>query len=115
MLRAVAVLIALVVSVAHAQDTLRAHAVRRDSPITIDGRLDDAAWLKAPRQSGFTQRFPKDGAKATFETSFAIIYDDDAIYVGVWADDPAPDQIRRLLVRRDLDNSATDAIAIGID
>jgi uncharacterized protein DUF5916 len=94
--------------------TVRAHAIRRTGSISIDGNLDEPAWAAAPKQSGFTQRFPKDGAKASYETRFAILYDDEAIYVGVWADDPDPRQIRRLLTRRDVDSPA-DAIAVGID
>lgn len=93
---------------------LRAHALRRTTSVKIDGRLDDEAWASAPRQTGFTQRFPRDGGKADHETSFAILYDDEAIFVGVWADDPEPDKIRRLLTRRDVDSQA-DAIAVGFD
>src|SRR5262249_34683662 len=95
-------------------DALRARAVRRTGEITVDGKLDEPAWAAAPKQGGFTQRFPKDGAKADYHTSFAVLYDDDAVYVGVWADDPEPARIRRLLVRRDLDSTA-DQIAIGFD
>lgn len=93
---------------------VRAHAIRREGSISIDGRLDEAGWAKAPKQGGFTQRFPKDGAKADLETRFAVIYDDRALYVGVWADDPHPERIRKLLTRRDVDGPA-DAIAIGFD
>ncbi len=92
----------------------RAHATRRSSSISIDGRLDEAQWSNAPRQGGFTQRFPKDGAKASQDTQFALLYDDDAIYVGVWANDPEPTKIRRTLTRRDVDALA-DAVLIGID
>ena len=92
----------------------RARAVRRAGPVTIDGRLDDAAWRDAPRHDGFTQRFPQEGAKASFETSFSVLYDDSAVYVGVWASDPEPAKIRRTLTRRDVEGTA-DAIAIGID
>jgi Domain of unknown function (DUF5916)/Carbohydrate family 9 binding domain-like len=92
----------------------RARAVRRAGPVVIDGRLDEAVWRDAPHHAGFTQRFPKEGAKASYETSFAVLYDDSAIYVGVWADDPEPHKVRRTLTRRDVEGSA-DAIAVGID
>jgi hypothetical protein len=88
--------------------------MRRTGDITVDGHLDEATWAVAPKQAGFTQRFPVSGARATYETSFAVLYDDDAVYVGVWADDPDPGHIRRLLHRRDIDSSA-DWIAIGFD
>ncbi len=93
---------------------VRAHAKRREGSISIDGHLDESAWANAPKQGNFTQRFPKDGAKADLETRFAVLYDDAALYVGVWADDPHPERIRKLLTRRDVDSPA-DAIAIGFD
>jgi hypothetical protein len=92
----------------------RAHAVRRTTAITIDGKLDEAAWSSATKQGGFTQRFPKDGVAASHDTQFSVLYDDHAIYVAVWAHDAHPEQIRRLLTRRDVD-SISDVIAIGID
>jgi hypothetical protein len=92
----------------------RAHAIRRTGALAIDGRLDEPAWTSAPRQRGFSQRFPKEGGKAELETSFAILYDDAAVYVGVWADDPEPHNIRRLLTRRDVD-SPGDAVTVAID
>ncbi len=106
-------------SFAHAETevvppSVRAHAARRTGSISIDGRLEEAVWAAAPKQSGFTQRFPKDGIKAELDTTFAVVYDDSAIYVGVWAADPKPLEIRRLLTRRDVE-SPTDFVAIGID
>jgi hypothetical protein len=107
-------IVVLASSLALADVPSRAHAVRRDGAVAIDGVLDDAAWTKAPTHTGFSQRFPKDGAVASMETRFAMVYDDDALYVGVWLDDPEPAKIRRLLTRRDVDVLA-DAILIGID
>jgi hypothetical protein len=104
-------------AVARADDlapSVRARAVRRAGPISIDGQLDEAGWAAAPKQTGFVQRFPKDATKPSAETHFAILYDDEAIFVGVWADDPRPDLIRKLLTRRDVD-SAADAVTIAFD
>jgi hypothetical protein len=103
-------------SVAHAQlsPTVRARAVRRTGSIAVDGRLDEAAWSAAPRQTGFVQRFPKDASKPSVETHFSIVYDDDAVFVGVWADDARPDLIRSLLTRRDV-NAPADAITVAFD
>ncbi len=108
-------LIALLLAprVARAED-VRAHAQRITSSLTIDGHLDEAAWQAAPKQSHFIQRYPKDGAKADVETSFAILYDDSAIYVGVWAADPEPAKIKNLLTRRDVD-VLSDLVVIAFD
>jgi hypothetical protein len=94
--------------------SVRAHAVRRSGPISVDGRLDEPGWSAAPKQSGFVQRFPKDASKPSVETRFAILYDDEAIFVGVWADDPQPELIRALLTRRDVDSPA-DAVTVAFD
>jgi hypothetical protein len=113
MLRSIVLIVLVCASVVQA-DAPHAHAVRRTGSITIDGHLDEPAWAAAPKQTGFTQRFPQDGKPATMQTTFAILYDDDAVYVGVWCDDPDPEHIRRLLHRRDIDSPA-DWINIGID
>jgi len=94
--------------------SVRAHAMRRSGAIAIDGRLDEAGWADAPRQTGFVQRFPKDATTPSVATHFAILYDDDAIFVGVWADDPRPELIRALLTRRDVDSPA-DAVTVAFD
>jgi len=104
-------------SVARANDvppSVRAHAMRRPCAIAIDGRLDEPGWDAAPKQGGFIQRFPKDAAAPSAETRFAVLYDDRAIFVGVWADDPHPELIRALLTRRDVDAPA-DAVTVAFD
>ncbi|HEV7554183.1 MAG TPA: DUF5916 domain-containing protein, partial [Kofleriaceae bacterium] len=95
--------------------SVRTHAVRRTGDLTIDGHLDEPAWQTAKRETGFIQHQPKDGAKATQDTSFAALYDDEAIYVGVWCDDSHPELIRPLLTRRDVDNGTADAVMVAID
>ena len=112
----IAVLLALG-SAAGADDAtpaVRARAIRRSGSISIDGRLDEADWAAAPKHGGFLQRFPKDASPPSVETRFAVLYDDAAIFIGVWADDPHPELIRALLTRRDVDAPA-DAVVIGID
>jgi len=112
------VFLILCASVAAHADTLplevRARATKRTSPVAIDGKLDESIWSSVPHQGGFTQRIPKDGAKPSNETEFALLYDEQAIYVGVWAHDSEPEHIRRLLTRRDVDALA-DVIAVGVD
>ena len=109
-------LIACASSIAHAQPppAVRAHAVRLVGSVNVDGKLDDPCWQTAPKQSHFVQHFPGDGSKPELETQFAIVYDDDAIYVAVWADDPHPELIRALLTRRDVD-ALSDEVIIGFD
>jgi hypothetical protein len=88
---------------------VHAHATRRTQAITIDGRPDEDAWRSATRSGAFTQRFPVDGAPAALPTEFAVLYDDDSLYVGVWASDPDPAQVRATLARRDARSASSHA------
>jgi hypothetical protein len=88
-------------------------AVRRDGAIIIDGKLDDAAWAKAPVFNQFSEAFPNVG-RADTTTRVRVLYDDDAIYVAVQALDAHPDSIAAQLARRDA-NSYSDRIYVNID
>ena len=86
-------------------------AVRRTTPITIDGKLDDAAWATAEPTGGMVQSYPKPGAVAPDQTEVRVLYDDDALYVGIRMFDAHPDSIAAGLARRD----ATAATGIYSD
>ena len=62
-------------------------------PPLIDGRLDDAAWGPVAPMTGFTQREPQDGRPASERTEVRVVFDDEALYVGVWAFDSRPAEI----------------------
>ena len=79
----------------HGQPVVLADRTR--TPITIDGRLDEEAWALAPVQSGFRQRDPDEGQPATERTELRLLYDDDALYVGVRLHDRDPGHIVRQL------------------
>jgi hypothetical protein len=74
-------------------------AARRTGPITLDGKLDEAAWQVVPWGDRFTQVEPDEAAPASVATRFKILWDDEAIYVGVECDDPEKPVAR--LSRRD--------------
>lgn len=80
----------------------------------IDGKLDESAWASAAAGDGFTVRFPDEGAAAHEATEVRVLYDDDALYVGVRAHDDDPHGIRAVMGRRD-DASASDWIEVGVD
>ncbi len=58
-------------------------AERTSASPVVDGRLDEAAWQKAPASSGFTQKLPEDGVAPAEPTVVRVLYDDSAIYVGI--------------------------------
>ena len=69
--------------------------------VTVDGRLDEAAWAAAAPATGFVQLEPDQGRPASEPTEVRILVDDDAVYVGAHLGDGDPDGIVARLGRRD--------------
>jgi hypothetical protein len=90
-------------------------AVRTSGSINIDGRLNEPAWASAPPATDFTQSYPQVGAKATDPTEVRILYDDDALYVGVRMFDSRPDLIAAQLARRDASGIYSDWLHVMVD
>ncbi len=78
-----------------------AAAARRNGPIQIDGKLDEAAWNAATPITDFRQYDPNEGQPASEKTEARILVDDDAVYVGWRLFDREPDKIQSQLARRD--------------
>src|SRR5262245_5142654 len=55
-------------------------ATRATGPISINGILDEPAWVNAPVAHDFIQNDPREGEPATFDTEVRVLYDDQAIY-----------------------------------
>jgi hypothetical protein len=90
-----------------------AAAARAPSPPKIDGVLDDPAWEAAPVQDAFTQKFPNERAAPTGKTSFRVLYDDDALYIGIACEQPDAPIVARL-TRRDR-FIESDRVSVSID
>jgi hypothetical protein len=86
-------------------------AARRTAPVTIDGKLDEGAWAAAEPSGQMVQSYPTPGAPAPDQTEVRVLYDDDALYVGIRMFDAHPDSIAAGLARRD----ATAATGIYSD
>ena len=69
--------------------------------ITIDGKLNEAAWINASWQDDFTGYEPYEGKAPSQKTEFAILLDENYIYVGFKSYDTSPDSIVHRLSRRD--------------
>src|SRR5262249_21362067 len=67
----------------------RLTALRTSGPVRIDGVLDEATWAAAPVAEQFVQEGPAPGEPSRLRTSFRVMFDDAALYVGVRLDDPA--------------------------
>ncbi|MCZ0935777.1 MAG: DUF5916 domain-containing protein [Gemmatimonadetes bacterium] len=90
-------------------------AVRTAEAPAIDGVLDDAAWNGAPVMTDFIQREPFDGQPASERTEVRMVFDDEAIYVGVWAFDEDPAAIIPGDRIRDAEVSETDHVLLAFD
>jgi len=62
---------------------------RTGSPGRLDGKADDAAWLKAPRSPRFVDMVT--GEPGYFDTRAAALWDDDNLYVTFWVEEPFPE------------------------
>ena len=101
----------------HAQEGPRraARAISTDQPPVVDGRLDDEAWRDAPVMDGFIQREPDDGQAASHATEVRVVFDDEALYVGVWLHDSGPEGIVPGEAIRDYDLEQSDAVMLIFD
>jgi hypothetical protein len=94
--------------------TLR--ATRIDTPLTIDGVLDEAAYRNVRPITHFIQQEPSEGQPATERTEAWLFYDDRQFYVSVRAYDSAPERRVANELRRDSFNIfQNDNITISID
>src|SRR6202451_121249 len=59
---------------------------RTNGPLSIDGKLDEPSWLAAPKSTAFVDIMT--GEPAWFDTRVALLWDDDHLYFGFWAEEP---------------------------
>ncbi len=114
---ALAVVVAAVPVGVLAQSTRVVHAhARGDAAIAIDGVLDEPVWHAAEEASHFVQREPRAGRRPPVDTHVRVLFDADALYVGIVCD-LLPGEIPRALEsRRDSgDIYAEDAVTVKLD
>jgi len=76
----------------------------------LDGNLIEEVWEQATWESDFLQHEPEEGKVASQKTSFAVVYDDNFIYIALRAYDNNPDSIVQRMTRRD----AIDGDQMGV-
>ena len=89
-------------------------AKRINQNIVLDANFEEHSWKNANWTTGFTQLKPVPGNKPSKPTEVAIIYDQEALYVGVKCFDH-PDSVSHVLSTRDDFNPNLDLFAIFID
>ncbi len=87
---------------------------RLDTIVTIDGNLNEGAWSRAARLTGFSQYQPVDGRLAEEPTEVLVWYAPDAIYFGIRAREIHGNVVRATHANRDNIDSE-DQIQILLD
>jgi hypothetical protein len=91
-----------------------ASRITEEAP-AIDGALDERAWREAVPLTGFVQAEPFEGSPASEHTEVRILYDDEAIYVGVVLHDRDPSLIVTTDTRRDANLEEMDSFQMIFD
>ena len=91
------------------------HAVSTESPLKVDGILDEPGWGDALAASQFIQLQPEKGRPASERTEVRILFDDHHVYFGFWCYDEEPDKIAARMTRRDMDLREDDSVYVLID
>jgi hypothetical protein len=102
-------------SIACADESNVAHAIRATTAIRIDGDLSDETWQAAPALSRFYEVYPGDHTPPPVETEVKFAFDDHYVYIGAHMHDPAPAQMRTPFVRRDRVGAGQDYVQFFID
>lgn len=82
--------------------------------VSIDGRLDEEAWVAATPVTNLIQDQPVEGAQPTERTEIRVLIGSDALYIGASMLESNPANIRPRLARRD-EPVDGDVFAVAID
>ena len=97
---------------AHAMTAVR---LQPDERIVLDGTLSHPAWQRAPEHGHFVEKMPNTGGVPAHATRVQVLFDEQALYVGVRALDAEPERIRAPLVRHDNVNRTQDFVVVYLD
>jgi len=89
------------------------HVCETTTPITVDGRLDEAAYRQAPQVSNFLDHLLKRPTK--FRTTVHVLKDANTLYLGVTCFEP---RTKRLKIKETKENGnvwADDCIEVFLD
>ena len=94
---------------------IRAVRLRPGERIAIDGTLDNPAWQRAPVYDDFIENEPHRDAKPLYRTEVRVLFDEQAVYVGVTSFDDHPENIVAPLVRQDKVIRTQDFVVLYLD
>lgn len=112
-MKGIFILILFLISFIAFSQTKTYTSLRAVTAPNIDGQLTDNCWINAEWGNNFVQYEPNSGADPSHQTQFAIVFDDNNLYVAIKAIDADPNKIVNRISRRDEVDG--DWVAIGID
>jgi len=92
-----------------------AERLRDGERVMLDGRLDEAFWIRASPATDFMQQEPNPGATPSERTEVRIAFDRDNLYIGVVNFDSEPDRLLGNTMKRDEFLTADDRFMWTID
>ena len=90
-------------------------AAETRAPITLDGALDEEVWRTAQPAGDFIQAEPQEGQAATEPTDVRIVYDHEALYIGVICHDTPPSALVVNDIRKDFGTGEQDSFELILD
>ena len=105
----------LAVCILSASDRPTVTAHWTDSPITVDGVLDEPIWQTIQPITEFVQRLPHDGDTPSEKSEMRIAYDSKYLYMGLTFHDKNPELIRSSILSRGGWIHRDDFVWIGLD
>ena len=84
---------------------------KTDSPVVIDGKLDEPAWQNAARYETWYETNPGDNIEPSVKTLGYVTYDAKFLYVAIEAFDPKPSDIRAVYGDHDQISGQSDDFA----
>ena len=98
------------------QDRIRVvQAVKVDTAPVIDGDLSDAVWQQARIATDFFRAKEGNIRPARLNTEVRILYDENALYIGVYCEEPDMNRLRETKMRRDSHVWRNDCIEVLLD
>lgn len=97
----------------HGRKSIR--AARAESPLVLDGSLDEPAWQQARISQDFVQKDPQEGEPSTEKTEFRVVYTATTLYIGVICYDSNAEGIVASERRRDNSLENDDTLSVVLD
>jgi len=92
-------------------------ATRISNAPNIDGVLDDTVWKKLPYYGDFNMLEPgtQGDIPLGYQTKVQLAYDNTAVYIAAYMEDPNPDSIASQFSQRDDVDAQADFIAVALN